>query len=698
MSVPTTTAAAMALAAAHGVPDIKTQDVQQAADFYQKGTEVAHAASSPDDYARAIELFSIAIAIRNDQPRFFFARGNAFRAINEFEFAAKDFTAAIALDDRAAVYYANRGACYRKLGQLVAALEDFTAAAEMDGKKGGHFFSRALVLLDAGLFREAIVDFTKTLEDDSVGIRTEYRALQHRGNCYRKLGNLQRCIEDLQAAIKLDSRNSTGFSSLAQAYLDSGDLDHAIEHFSNAIEFNNTQASYYSLRGLCYYRQGPRGRGSVVGLSTHELAAEANGGLSSAHSLSAEDQLDAALADIELAWTLSPKGVRFHIGVGMIKQLKKQYGEASALFRDAHHAARANVVVKYHWALCCHMLHDAETAVTLLCDCADAMPEEPLFVEARGLVLQETGQHELAVADFSHAITLRLAAAGTAGSPWNHYLRAESFLRLEQFESCVQDCTTALELALKASQTAALETSIRNARAMAYRGLGQLELAIHDLTACLALDPENDVFQYHRGLCLLESRRPQDALVNLHDARRANPRDADVLYLLGLCYFRSRDPPACVEFMSAALHAGPRAEIVADAHYHIGLAHALEGDNATAIRHFSSALEHARRHGSPTAATLVFLHERAKALQLERRFHDAIEDFSAVIRENPNNAHAYFRRGFAWKALGQLQAAAADLETAKLLDPSNPKLAVKYKEIRDTECVILCDPGDEKAF
>ncbi|GLD93872.1 hypothetical protein PINS_up002477 [Pythium insidiosum] len=191
VSVPTTTAAAMALAAAHGVPDIKTQDVQQAADFYQKGTEVAHSASSHDDYARAIELFSIAIAIRSDQPRFFFARGNAFRAINEFEFAAKDFTSAIALDDRAAVYYANRGACHRKLGQLVAALEDFTAAAEMDGKKGGHFFSRALVLLDAGLLKEAIVDFTKTLEDDSVGIRTEYRALQHRGNCYRKLGNLR---------------------------------------------------------------------------------------------------------------------------------------------------------------------------------------------------------------------------------------------------------------------------------------------------------------------------------------------------------------------------------------------------------------------------------------------------------------------------------------------------------------------------
>lgn len=62
------------------------------------------------------------------------------------------------------------------------------------------------------------------------------------------------------------------------------------------------------------------------------------------------------------------------------------------------------------------------------------------------------------------------------------------------------------------------------------------------------------------------------------------------------------------------------------------------------------------------------------------------------------NAHAYFRRGFAYKALGRLEDAASDLETAKQLDPTDLQLVVNYKEIKDTECIELCRPGDEKVF
>jgi tetratricopeptide (TPR) repeat protein len=98
------------------------------------------------------------------------------------------------------------------------------------------------------------------------------------------------------------------------------------------------------------------------------------------------------------------------------------------------------------------------------------------------------------------------------------------------------------------------------------------------------------------------------------------------------------------------------------------------------------------------AHQLLYVHERAKALQLERYFEEAIDDFSLVIAHNPTNANAHFRRGFAYKAIGDVQAAASDLEAAKRLDPSNLALVVNYKEIRDTECVVLCPPGQEKLF
>jgi tetratricopeptide (TPR) repeat protein len=131
----------------------------------------------------------------------------------------------------------------------------------------------------------------------------------------------------------------------------------------------------------------------------------------------------------------------------------------------------------------------------------------------------------------------------------------------------------------------------------------------------------------------------------------------------------------------------------------MGVAHALEHRYIQAIEHFTYAVDEASELDGETATeTVRYVHERAKALQMERYYDECVEDFSFVIAHNPNNAHAYFRRGFAYKALGKLTDAAADFESAKSLDPTNPRLVVKYKELKDTVCVELCAPGEEPAF
>lgn len=132
----------------------------------------------------------------------------------------------------------------------------------------------------------------------------------------------------------------------------------------------------------------------------------------------------------------------------------------------------------------------------------------------------------------------------------------------------------------------------------------------------------------------------------------------------------------------------------------MGLSFAHRQQNIAAIEQFTFAL---RSDGGDSDRTLtptqtLYVHERAKALQLERYYDEARDDFTRVLQQNPHNAHAYFRRGFCFKALGQLREAAADLETAKLLDPTNLQLVVNYKELKDTECVILCAPGNEKVY
>lgn len=86
----------------------------------------------------------------------------------------------------------------------------------------------------------------------------------------------------------------------------------------------------------------------------------------------------------------------------------------------------------------------------------------------------------------------------------------------------------------------------------------------------------------------------------------------------------------------------------------------------------------------------------------------AVEDFSLVIKKNPKNAHAYFRRAFSLKSLKvfiieynilqKYSEAADDFEKAKELDPLNPKLVVNYKKLKGITCIVLCKPGEEKIF
>lgn len=54
-------------------------------------------------------------------------------------------------------------------------------------------------------------------------------------------------------------------------------------------------------------------------------------------------------------------------------------------------------------------------------------------------------------------------------------------------------------------------------------------------------------------------------------------------------------------------------------------------------------------------------------------------------------AQTLFRRGWASKALGNLNEAAADFEAAKSMEPSNPHFYLDYRDIHDVELIDIDD-------
>ncbi|CAL6037866.1 Tetratricopeptide_repeat protein [Hexamita inflata] len=99
-----------------------------------------------------------------------------------------------------------------------------------------------------------------------------------------------------------------------------------------------------------------------------------------------------------------------------------------------------------------------------------------------------------------------------------------------------------------------------------------------------------------------------------------------------------------------------------------------------------------------TMNTVFYLHERAKCFQQMGMNQMAADDFTVVLKFQPNNDRAYFRRGFSLKQLGLFEQAVADFEQARKLRPDLQEYQVGYSEMGKLEYIELIPPGNEEFY
>jgi tetratricopeptide (TPR) repeat protein len=96
--------------------------------------------------------------------------------------------------------------------------------------------------------------------------------------------------------------------------------------------------------------------------------------------------------------------------------------------------------------------------------------------------------------------------------------------------------------------------------------------------------------------------------------------------------------------MKAALRNKPFLTYEADIFYHLGLAYCRLEKFEKSIFPYTRCIE-------KIPSDLRYIHERAKAYQMIDSHELAVADFDYVIKKNPKNANAYFRRAFSLKSL-----------------------------------------------
>ena len=188
--------------------------------------------------------------------------------------------------------------------------------------------------------------------------------------------------------------------------------------------------------------------------------------------------------------------------------------------------------------------------------------------------------------------------------------------------------------------------------------LGEFNTAIGHFTTAITKEPENLEYLQNRADCYFELGKHQSAIEDrqkrlsnyqsaIEDLRTGlqyNKHNPRVLFKLGSVYFAAENYKKCTTTMKESLKNRPFLTYEPDIYYIMGLAYCRLEKFEKAIFPYSKCIERL-----PT--NMRYVHERAKAYQMIGWHEEAVTDFDLVIKKNPKNAHAHFRRAFSLKAL-----------------------------------------------
>ncbi len=142
------------------------------------------------------------------------------------------------------------------------ALADINKAFEIVPESAKAYSLRGRVRNAQGDYGSAIADFTQAILFGSNDSYSKLDDRLRRGDAYRDAGDYTQALVDYTDVINRDEKKVLKFDK-ARAYFGRGyiyyhqkDIVSAIENYTKAIEFENSDAGAYNNRGICYEAQG----------------------------------------------------------------------------------------------------------------------------------------------------------------------------------------------------------------------------------------------------------------------------------------------------------------------------------------------------------------------------------------------------------------------------------------------------------
>jgi len=563
-----------------------------------------------------------------------------------------------ALKKLSASDYMEKGIFLIKEGKNDEAIEAFTATIERDSSFGKAYSYLGGAAIDSKKYHLAIDYASKAIALDP----SDELAYKVRGWSYFELRQYQKAIEDLSAAINIVPKDADLYKRRGNVFMEIGDYKMAVEDFSKAINIVPKDADLYSRRGDIFMEIGD-----------YKMAVE----------------------DFSKVIELEPnKGYLYARRAVAYEKLGK-YKQAAEDYHNSVSGPVSNVPLPldlfswdsmhrfaYEYTFNADLMNKInlyakqgqyKKAIDLLSREIKNDPKNVDVIVRRGDIYALTGNHRLAVKDYSRAIKLK----SDNKSPYLYFHRSKSYKAMGAYKDAVSDFKTALDI----------ESSERTGSAI----INKESYFNAEMQKCIRadnLDPQSmeNCFQ----LVLLTSDDEKDCQSSINFLSKVielKPEYASRAYCVraNLYVLRVKNYQQAIEDYSKGIDLDinyPQTESIGCIGGYSGRAHAyyLSGNYQRAIEDYSKDIEANPKHSSYS------YYQRGDAYMKLKKYSLAIQDYTKAIETDrfQKEGHyltvinIYTSRGSAYREAGYYQKAVEDY--TKAIDLSRKKITNSVSE------------------
>jgi tetratricopeptide (TPR) repeat protein len=494
------------------------------------------------------------------------------------------------------------------------ALNHFRAAVQINPQDAESRFYIGAILVDSGQTESAVAELQRSIElNRKLHLSHYYLAL-----AFDRLGRMTEAIVEYQEAIRIKPEFHDARYALSAVCWRQGDLDGAIRLLREVIDVKPDIAEARFNLALALKQKG---------------------------------NLDEAIKELQIASQFQPVQPKVYLALGQALAEKQNLVEAAKSLRRAVELAPADPEYRYNLGIALKQKGDLDAAEQEFREALKLNPRYPLAHRALGLVLRQKGELQPAVEE------LRIAVTALPDDPEARHNLGTALLKLNDFEGAISELNQAARLN-------PLLSEVRINLAQALRKAGRVEEARKEIEESQRILTRKA--NAGRAMVLSETAAQHiksgeltRAIAELYQAISLNPEMLEAYSLLGSTLQQnSGDPLEIEKAFRRVLELNPRHAI---AHYQLGLLLEKQGKRSEAIAEYRTAID--------LAPSLVEARRAlGKAAISGKDWETAATQFRGLIAWRPKDADAHFQLSASLKALGQLDEAEQELQTARRLD------------------------------